>query len=83
MLIRAPVSEFRSWWANPAASWARIRVRSDCWIVSAHLPQLDAHPVDRTRQLLHLVLPASEVDLAKVPPGDKGDLLLQRAGSAR
>ena len=32
-LIRAPVSEFRSWWARPAASWARSRVRSDCWMV--------------------------------------------------
>ena len=32
-LIRAPVSEFLSWWARPAASWARSRVRSDCWMV--------------------------------------------------
>ena len=82
-LIRAPVSEFRSWWASPAASWARSRVRSDCSDRLLHLSQLDAHAVDRPGQVLHLVALAAEVELLEVALRDPGHLPLARGGSAR
>ena len=78
-LIRAPVSEFLSWWASPAANWARSRVRSDCRIVCCiSLSWTHMRLIDRDRSC-DLVALAAEVELLEVALRDQGHLPLHAA----